>query len=172
MSRKILAIILIAFTVSFNGCRSSSNEQSNDTVSPVYEEGLASNQLKSRTASLVNRIEKSLEGQDARELLLPGNFNSNDIPVRIWRSKDGDPVKIALAVANDGGEFTNEFKFYFLDGQLFYSDQLFARYIFDEENLLYWLDENWNINDIPEEFFNNRNEYIRQTVSKILELNE
>jgi len=47
-----------------------------------------------------------------------------------------------------------------------------CRYIFDEENLLYWLDENWNINDIPENFMNNRNQYIRNTAIRMLELKE
>lgn len=95
-------------------------------------------------------------------------YDVPNTPVSIWYSNDKLPVKIECGVTDDGGEFTGVFKFYFIKGQLWYSDQIFARYLFESDKLKYWMDEDWNKNKIPTNDFLNRERQIKKNVEIML----
>lgn len=82
------------------------------------------------------------------------------------------PVKIEHAVNDDSGEFRGTFQYYFIAGQLWYSDQVYARYIFDSNHLLYWLDEQWRINEMPANNFKDREMLLKTNTEKLLVENE
>ena len=79
-------------------------------------------------------------------------FNIPNTPVTIWYA-NGKPVKIEYGVTDDSGTFDGVFQYYLKDGKLWFANQIFANYIFQNNELKYWLDENWNVNEIPKKDF-------------------
>jgi hypothetical protein len=116
---------------------------------------------------IVNEINNSLE--DLRKIEKKTSFYGvENSPVSIWYSSTNVPVKIECAVTNDSGVFSGVFQFYFIDGQLWYSDQIFARYLFSADTMQFWLDENWNDNKIPYSELKIRSNEIKEIIGKIL----
>ncbi|HAH23073.1 MAG TPA: hypothetical protein DCL77_04805 [Prolixibacteraceae bacterium] len=124
-------------------------------------------EIKKACEPIIDRIDSSLSKLKKVEKKLT-IYAVPHTPVTIWYSEIDQPVKIECAVTDDSGVFTNTFKFYFLDGHLWYSDQIFARYLFDVDKLQFWMDENWKINDIPTVDFNNREASIKGIIAELL----
>ena len=135
---------------------------------PVFSKTSTRQDFKNGTEKLVNEIEKSLDGVKPLEKKLT-IFNHQNTPVKIWFSENSrQPIKIEQGEAKDSGEYTGLSSYYFIDGDLWYSGQPFAQYIFESEKLMYWLDENWNINQIPEEDLKSREEVLNENVALML----
>jgi hypothetical protein len=77
-------------------------------------------------------------------------------PVKMWYTDRKEPVKIEYGVVDDSGNFSGIFKLYFINGNLWYADQIYAKYLFKSGKLQFWLDEGWNINEVCESDFLNR----------------
>ncbi len=60
----------------------------------------------------------------------------SNTPVTIWYDKKNRPIKIEYGVTDDSGDFTGVFKMYFINGDLWCADWLFAKYVFDEDHHL------------------------------------
>lgn len=134
---------------------------------PKFESTFTSNEIRENCEPIVNEINNSLE--DLRKIEKKTSFYGvENTPVSIWYSNTNVPVKIECAVTNDSGVFSGVFQFYFIDGQLWYSDQIFARYLFSADTLQFWLDENWNDNKIPYSELKIRSNEIKETIGKIL----
>lgn len=99
-------------------------------------------------------------------------YNTPNTPVKIWYSDSDLPVKIEHAVTNDSGKFAGKFQYYFINGQIWYSNQIYARYIFDDMQLILWLDENWRINKIPDNNFKDREITLKTNIEKFLNDNK
>lgn len=134
---------------------------------PKFSNTTTSNQIRETCDSIILKIDTALSElkKIEKEATIYGIPNT---PVTIWYSDSNTPVKIEHSVANDSGKFTDKFQYYFIKGQLWYSDQIFAKYVFENDNLKYWLDENWRINEIPQNNFKEREKAIKNNISKLL----
>jgi hypothetical protein len=134
---------------------------------PKFTKTTKSYEIKQTCESIVIAIDKALpELKKIEKKLLYDNVSKT--PVTIWYSNNNVPVKIECAVTDDSGAFTDKVKYYFINGQFFYSDQIFARYIFDSNKLIFWMDENWNINEIPLNNFKDREMFLNSEVKRLL----
>ena len=95
-------------------------------------------------------------------------FNISNTPITIWYA-DKKPVKIERGVTGDDGSFDGVFQYYLKDGKLWFSDQIFAKYVFQNNELKYWLDENWNVNAIPEKDFKGAEKRIIEVVDSMID---
>jgi len=135
---------------------------------PVFSTTTTTAAFENGVGELVKEIEKSLQGVKPVEKMLT-IFDKPNTPVKIWFSeKDQKAIKIEQGEANDSGQFTGTSSYFFVNGDLWFSDQPFAKFIFESDKLKYWLDENWNINQIPEENIKSREENIKQNLVRIL----
>jgi len=127
-----------------------------------------SNEIRQTCESVIAGINDSLPKLKKVEKKLTYQQVPNT-PVTIWYSDTNLPVKIECAVTDDSGDFKGDLiQFYFINGQFWYSDQIFARYLFDSNKLKYWMDENWNINEIPADIFKERESILKSDVEKFL----
>ena len=94
-------------------------------------------------------------------------FNVPNTPVTIWYA-NGKPVKIEYGVTDDSGAFDGVFQYYLKDGKLWFADQIFAKYIYQNNELKYWLDENWNVNEIPKKDFKDAEKNILSSVNTVI----
>jgi len=94
-------------------------------------------------------------------------FNVPNTPVTIWYA-NGKPVKIEYGVTDDSGAFDGVFQYYLKDGKLWYANQIFANYIFQNNELKYWLDENWSVNEIPKKDFKDAEKNILSSVNTVI----
>ena len=119
---------------------------------PVFSVSSTPQEFENGVQKNVNEIEKSLSDLDLMEKKLT-IYDTPNIPIKVWFSKkDHKPVKIEQGVTNDSRKVTGSFTYYFVNGDLWYSNQIYAKYVFEAGKLKYWLDENWNINQIEESF--------------------
>lgn len=178
--KNILLKTLICFTILL-GCN---NSKKNETITdndnqktskpievvdtfPKFSNTPTSDKIRQTSDSIVKKIDATIPKMTKEEKKIK-IYGTPNTPVTIWYSNSNTPVKIVHSVANESGEFKDKFQYYFIDGKLWYSDQVFARYIFDNTNLKYWLDENWRINDIPENNFKEREKTIEENINKLL----
>lgn len=177
MQKKL--IYQIIFSLALLGCQSSQEKAISSDLSvidksgskelkpPKFESTFTSNEIRENCEPIVNEINNSLA--DLRKIEKKTSFYGvENTPVSIWYSNTNVPVKIECAVPNDSGIFTGAFQFYFIDGKLWYSDQIFAKYLFSADTLQFWLDENWNDNKIPYSELNIRGNEIKDIIGKIL----
>ena len=80
---------------------------------PVFSGSSAPHEFESGVQRIVNEIEKSLS--------------------------DLNLIEKKLTMTDDSGQITASFKYYFVNGDLWYSDQIFAKYIFDVGSKCYFL---------------------------------
>ncbi|MBS3737988.1 hypothetical protein [Mesohalobacter halotolerans] len=155
-------------TESDNQNKSKTNELVD--IFPKFSNTTSSNTIRKTSDSIVKKINATLSElkKEEKKITIYGTPNT---PVTVWYSNSNVPVKIEHAVVNDSGVFNGKFEYYFIGGKLWYSNQIFARYIFDKNNLKYWLDENWKINDIPENNFKEREKTIKKNTNKLLQKN-
>lgn len=142
-----------------------------DITFPKFNNTTNSTEIKQTCDCIILKIDSALSKLRKVEKKMT-LYDKPNTPVTIWYSDTNVPVKIVHAVTNDSGKFTDQFHYYFIAGQFWYSNQLFARYIFDNDNLQYWLDENWNINEISATDFKNREMFLQNTIKKILAKNK
>jgi len=178
MVNKYLSFLLIASLIFVVGCKNDSvknsdqqQETKTEKVWPEFNEPTAES-LKSKTTAVLDKLDAQLDNLQSKELTLPGTGGIPDAPVKIWSSAEGKPVRIDQGIANDAGKISATIKYYFIEGKLFYSDQIFARYLFNDEQLQFWLDEQWNVNDPEEVDYGMRDEHVKLTVTKLLDLME
>ena len=126
-----------------------------------------SNEIRQTCDSIILIIDRNLPKLKKMEKKIT-IYNTPNTPVTIWYSDSNLPVKIEHAVTDDSGEFSGKFQYYFIAGQFWYSNQIFARFIFDNNKLIYWLDKHWRINEIPANDFKNREMTIKADIEKLL----
>jgi hypothetical protein len=134
---------------------------------PKFTSTTNSNEIRQTCESVITMINDALPKLKKAEKKLTYQQVPNT-PVTIWYSNNNLPVKIECAVTDDSGKFTDKIQFYFINGQFWYSDQIFARYIFDSDKLIFWMDENWRINKIPAGNFKERESTLKSDVAKFL----
>jgi hypothetical protein len=138
-----------------------------ELIAPRFESTTDSNTIRASCEPIINEIDISLS--ELQKIEKKTSFYGVDnTPVSIWYSSSNVPVKIECAVTNDSGVFSGVFQFYFIDGQLWYSDQIFARYLFSADSLQFWLDENWKNNNVPDSELKVRENVIREEIWRVI----
>lgn len=121
---------------------------------------------------IVQDFAKSIDDNASKLELKQATKTISDVPntpLSIWYL-NGVPVKIEHAVADEAGLTEEVFTYYLKEGKPLYLNQIYARYIFNDQGMKWWLDKNWEANDIPEKNFNARAEQLRETVENLSSL--
>jgi hypothetical protein len=139
-------------------------------IFPEINHTANSDEIRSISESVITEIDKALPNLKKVEKKLTF-FDIAETPITIWYSDSDLPVKIEHSVTNDSGEFSGKFQYYFIKGQLWYSDQIFARYLFDSDHLIRWMDENWRESEDNPQALKAREEVIMSNVGKLLNHN-
>jgi hypothetical protein len=137
---------------------------------PEINQMANSDEIRSISESMITEIDKALPKLKKVEKKLT-LFDIAETPATIWYSDSDLPVKIEHGVANDSGEFTGKFQYFFIKGQLWYSDQIYARYLFESDHLIRWMDENWRESEDNPQYLKAREEVIKSNIVKILNHN-
>lgn len=155
----IITAIFIFTSCNKNKTNDSDNQINieNDTISSEANKKLTDRNTESGNNDLSEKIKQKIVEIDAKAnqsnkvqdtILLDGIENT---PVVIWYDNYKQPIKAEYGVTDDGGEFSGNFSFYFINGKLWYSDWINAKFIFDKNTKLkYWLDESWKISETTE----------------------
>ena len=116
--------------------------------------------------SVVKKIDanESKLKRENKYMTLDGIANT---PVTIWYLHN-TPIKIHMGVADDSGEISGVFKYYLKNRKIWYVNQIFARYLFDNGKLKYWMNKTWNVNRILDRDFKAREKSIKETVALLL----
>ena len=99
------------------------------------------NNLKEIYQGAIKNIKNSLDNIESKTIHVTMN-NIPNTPVTIWYNKD-NLVKIDYGVADDSGEITDVFTYYYDNDKVWLIDAIFAKYIFKNDKLIYWVNENW-----------------------------
>ena len=183
MRRAIIYSLFLGFL--FLGCQiKNSNSKERETLkqeksisvewintTPKFTNKANSYEIRQVCDSVISMIDNSLSNLKKVEKKLT-IYKIPNTPITIWYSDSNLPVKIEHAVTNDAGEFSGKFQYYFISGRFWYSDQIFAKYLFDSGKLIFWMDEHWRINEISENNFKDREAIIKSVVEKLLTENQ
>jgi hypothetical protein len=178
MKRKYVALLfgIISIGVLNSNCNSRTTEVLEQEISgskaltetfPEINQMANSDEIRSISESVITEIDKALPELKKVEKKLT-LFEIPETPVTIWYSDSDLPVKIEHGVANDSGEFSGKFQYYFIKGQLWYSDQIYARYLFESDHLIRWMDENWRESEDNPKYLKDREGVIKSNVDKLL----
>lgn len=175
-----LIVLLLLFAFAFNSCKTKEKETTpitNEETTAINEFSLTVDYPVISSSSNPSEIKKSVESvtkiidqaeeKFTKEALTLTLNNTANTPATIWYNNT-TPIKITHGVANDAGAINGEFSYYLKEGKLWYSDQLFAKYLFEGEKLKYWMDAQWNVNNVSQENFTNREKQLLETVNSIL----
>jgi hypothetical protein len=122
--------------------------------------------LKNKIENVVSKIDKSLPDLEKKSKLVTLNKIQNT-PVTIWYSYN-KPIKIEHGVTDDAGKFTGVFTYYLNQEKVWFSNQIFAKYLFQDDKLKYWMNEEWSINDIPANDFKDQEKRITGIVNYLI----
>jgi hypothetical protein len=75
--------------------------------------------------------------------------------LKLWMEND-QAVKLTVTEPDDEGQMTKMSTFYFGGQDLFYASQPYARFIFINGKLEYWLDTNWAVNPMTAQMLDQR----------------
>lgn len=178
---KIIIVYYLFMGFLFIGCQSKNSNSKKPEIleqeksksieliktAPKFTDTTNSNEIKQVCDSVISMVDNSLPKLKKVEKKLT-IYKTPNTPVTIWYSDSNLPVKIEHAVTDDSREFSGKFQYYFINGQFWYSDQIFAKYIFDSGKLIYWMDEHWRINEISANNFKDRETSIKSVVEKLL----
>ena len=177
--------ILVLTVVIFNSCKNQSenkitqekttpleleSEQNKTRASigfPIIETNLTPSERKNKIEGVLGKINERLPEFEKKSKSLTLNDIKNT-PVVIWY-QNGIPIKIEHGVTDDLGEFSGKFIYYLNQGKIWYSEQIYARYLFENDALKYWMDEEWNINEIPSEDMKTREDDLTKIISYLVD---
>lgn len=87
--------------------------------------------------------------------------------LRLWMENE-KAVKLAVSEPDDSGAMVRQSTFYFGGPDLFFVSQPFARFIFIEGRLEYWMDEDWNVIPATTELLDNREALLYEEANRYL----
>ena len=134
---------------------------------PIIETHLTPSERKNKIEGVLGKINERLPEFEKKSKSLTLNEIQNT-PVDIWY-QNGIPIKIEHGVTDDSGEFSGKFTYYLSQGKIWYSEQIYARYLFENDALKYWMDEGWNINEIPSEDMKTRGDDLTRIISYLVD---
>jgi hypothetical protein len=134
---------------------------------PIIETNLTPSERKNKIEGVLGKINERLPEFEKKSKSLTLNEIQNT-PVDIWY-QNGIPIKIEHGVTDDSGEFSGKFTYYLNQGKIWYSEQIYARYLFENDALKYWMDEGWNINEIPSEDMKTRGDDLTRIISYLVD---
>jgi hypothetical protein len=134
---------------------------------PIIETNLTPSERKNKIEGVLGKINERLPEFEKKSKSLTLNEVQNT-PVDIWY-QNGIPIKIEHGVTDDSGEFSGKFTYYLNQGKIWYSEQIYARYLFENDALKYWMDEGWNINEIPSEDMKTRGDDLTRIISYLVD---
>ena len=136
--------VLASMLLLVAACKQDSGENSAETKPQSTEE---------YTLAIIKEVQKVIlsTGQQLREypperLEVPTEEGSGATILELW-TEEGNPVR--LTVSEPGNSGLTEF--YFANGELFYAARPGAGFIFIDNQLKYWLDEDWKPAKAPEQ---------------------
>lgn len=164
---KISIISLLMILISCNSSKENQEEAVKNVLGLTYPEFSATptpEEFKEKITPIVDVINDEISDLIPVEKKLILTNEKSETPVTVWFANDSKPVKIKMGVADDSGAFTNSFEYYFIDGKVFFVDAKTTKYVFRNDYLKFWLDENYTINTIKEVDFNAKEKNIIQNV--------
>lgn len=182
--KKQFILLAILSTITFVGCKTNEKKQVQETetkkevVKEVAKEFVLNldypnisstanaTEIKSSVEKVTHKINQSLSKLKKKKTTIDLN-NIPNTPLTIWYSNN-TPIKVTHGVGDDSGKIDGEFNYYLKDGKIWYSDQIFARYLFDNNKLKYWMDEQWNSNNIPANDFTDRQNQLIKSLNHLL----
>jgi hypothetical protein len=155
---KIQIILLVIFSILTTvGCDNKVSKSNGDallvsntstecTLQAAFLENTAytnPSSIKKQVEEIVEKIDRSQSQLNVKNTMITFN-NVPDTPLSIWYCNNA-PVKITLGAIDDSGKMVGEFKYYLMDATLWYSDQIYTKYIFKNKQLKYLMNENWEL---------------------------
>lgn len=186
--KKQLITLAILSTITIVGCKTNEKKQVQETetkkevVKEVAKEFVLNidypdistttnaTGIKSSVEKVTHKINQSLSKLKKKKTTIDLN-NIANTPLTIWYSNN-TPIKVTHGVGDDSGKIDGEFSYYLKNGKIWYSEQIFARYLFDNNKLKYWMDEQWNINDYPANDITDRQNQLIKTLNHLIEKGE
>jgi len=130
-------------------------------------------ELAARVTQRVQEIIGSTEGRLAAQApvvdTLPREEGQREGRIlKLWMENE-KAVKLTVSEPDGKGEMIRQSTFYFGGQDLFYVAQPFARFIFIEGRLEYWLDEEANVVPTTSELLDNREDLLYDEANRYLE---
>ncbi len=166
---KLLAFLLSVFLLA--ACNPKQGSQSTTAEAPEAppqtEEELAER--------VVAKVQRIIENTDDRLSTIepivdtmPQELGLNQGRIlKLWMENE-QAVKLTVTEPDDEGNMTGESAFYFGGQDLFYASQPFARFIFIDGRLEYWLDENWQVNPMSRQMLEQREGLLYEEANQYL----
>ncbi len=148
-------------------------KQGSQSTAPAEEEPpKTEEELAQRVITKVQRIlentEERLATVDPIADTMPAELGlQQGRALKLWMENE-KAVKLTVTEPNDEGAMTGQSVFYFAGPDLFYAEQPFARFIFMNGELEYWLDENWQVNQMSEQALDQREAYLYDEANEYL----
>ena len=116
---------------------------------------------------MVLSTDQQLREYQPQRLEWPAEDSPQPRILQLWEEA-GNPVKITATEPDDSGQMQGLSSFYFANGELFFVTQPYAHFIFIGEDLKYWLDDNWEPLEVPEQDRKQREILLQQRAKEYL----
>ncbi len=134
---------------------------------PKIDKNSSSKEIENSIQPKVNQINKALPQMHVISKEVQLKFDDFKTPITIWYSDEKLPVKMKMSIRDDEGLFSNDFEYYFINGRIWYSDQILSKYVFEDEVLQYYINSVWTNIQVSKERFKAWEKRILQTISEI-----
>lgn len=134
---------------------------------PSIDKNSSSKEIEDIIQPNVNQINKALPFLKVISKEVQFKFDDFKTPITIWYSDENLPVKMKMGIRDDEGLFSNDFEYYFINGKIWYSDQILSKYVFENEALQHYINSVWTNIQVSEKRFKAWEKRILQTIAQI-----
>lgn len=168
--KKSILLFTALTALLLSACTPKSSSQS--TTAPAEDKPQTEEELAERVIAKVQRI---IENTDDRLSTIEPVVDTMPVEyglqegriLKLWM-EGNQAVKLTVTEPDDEGAMTGLSAFYFGGEDLFYASQPFARFIFIDGKLEYWLDEHWNANPMGKQMLDQREELLYNEANEYL----
>jgi hypothetical protein len=134
---------------------------------PKIKKNTSSKEIEDIVQPKVNQINKALPQMNVISKVVQLKFNDFKTPITIWYSDEKLPLKMKMGLKDDEGLFSNDFEYYFINGKIWYSDQILSKYVFENGTLQYYINAVWSNIEVSKERFEAWEKRILRTIDQI-----
>jgi len=164
-------LVFFLVTTSLAACNPKQGSQSTTAETPEAppqtEEELAQRVI-TKVQRIIENTDDRLSTMEPISDTMPKELGLQQGRVlQLWM-EDEQAVKLTVTEPDDEGNMTGQSAFYFGGEDLFYVSQPFARFIFIDGRLEYWLDEDWQVNPMGREMLDRREGLLYEEANQYL----
>ncbi len=181
MKTPTIYFYLLLIIICFSNCQNAEKSDSKSADTPIpkvekvekvninypnFSKAQSPQEIKNLVLNTLKEIDENSSKftSESKKMTIDGVPNT---PVEII-FLDKEPIKVSYGVTNDAGNFDGTYSYYLKNRKVWYGDQIYAKYVFTNDKLTHWFNENWKVNVVSVQNRKDREKQILEMIETLL----